>query len=661
MAIVKMQKLNIFGLNSDKEKILSHLQKLGAIEINDIHPDLIKKILGEDSYFEGKEDLDFDIAEIKFAIDFLTKYYTGKKPGLLESFIGDQEAVTKNEFENAKKLDYPSIINEVTELDKTITSCDSKIEKIKTELKELENWKNIDFRIEDITNLENYSFMVGTISKNEWTSFSKKINSLTAHYETYDKVEDKDKLVTIIYKNDEKTEKDISKIMSEYNFKAVDFIKKYKFSPKEEIANLSSELKKTEAKKKEAIENAKKLADKRKSLMCVYDKLSWKEDRLSTGQKAITTKYSFMLSAWARSQDVEPIKKELEKISKATEVEKIDPEKGEQPPVELHNGKFMRPFEAVTNIYGMPKYTELDPTGFLSIFFIIFLALCLTDAGYGIVMIILTYWMLKKVDLPDKRLVTLLNYGGWATLVIGALCGGWFGIEIASLQWPWLKNTLESMQIINPVENPLTMMGVALLLGIIQIWFGIFVKFYWKVKNKMTRDAVIDEGPWLLLIPSLMFFALVKTGVLSSSLTTVSTYLLYAILILTVLSKGREQKNILLKIPVGVLGLYDLVGYFSDTLSYSRLLALGLATGIIGFVINMIASLFKGVPVVGWLLFIVILVGGHTFNISINLLGSFIHSARLQYVEFFTKFMEGGGNKFNPFSQKNTYTKIKNN
>mgnify|MGYP000262271078 CR=1 FL=1 len=265
------------------------------------------------------------------------------------------------------------------------------------------------------------------------------------------------------------------------------------------------------------------------------------------------------------------VKKHLSNITKDFSILKVKPEKKETPPVDLENKKTIKPFEAVTNIYGMPKYSELDPTIFLAPFFILFLALCLTDAGYGIIMIILTWYILKKVDMPDKRLIKLLFYGGWITLIVGALTGGWFGIDLENLKWTALADKLKVMQIINPVENPLVMMGVALALGIVQVWFGIFVKFYWKIKKvKDIKGAYFDEGPWLLLFPAIILFILTQVGIFSS-LSQIAIIILYICLILVVISKGRTQKNPLLILPVGILGCLLYTSPSPRDLSTSRM------------------------------------------------------------------------------------------
>lgn len=663
MAIVPMQKINIIGLISEKAKLLEKLQKLSVAEIVEIEPKLLKTILGENVYFPGKEALEFDIAELKFAIDFLAKYDTGKKPGLLESFIGNTIKVSAEKFRSSQTMDYKNIVASVKEIDKNLLADKNELEKINLQIEQLRDWQPLDTPIADFQGLYGFNVLIGKMLITFWPQCEKNLNKISKQIiiESIEKIEEKDKKIIIIYPRNEEIGKDINKLLSECNFASADFLFAYSNCVKTEIINLTKTAAQIQNKLQQLRKQAIEIAKNRICLMCIYDRLNWEENLKETSAKTVDTQYVFVMSAWVRAYDLPEISNDLKMLSKNIGIIKVSPEKDEQPPVDLENKKFIQPFEAVTNIYGMPRYSEPDPSPFLALFFVIFLAFCLTDAGYGLIIIILTYLMLKKVDLPDTRLVKLLHYGGWFTLVIGALAGGWFGMQLETIRWQALSDFLIHLRIIDPVKSPLAMMGVALTIGIIHVWFGIFIRFYWKIKHNEARDAWIDDAPWLCLIILLIFFALAKAGVLTQSVSGIINILLYINLGIIIFSKSRQQKNIFLKIPVGILGLYDIIGYLSDTLSYSRLLALGLATGIIGLVVNMIADLFKGIPIIGWLIFIVILVGGHTFNLAINLLGGFIHASRLQFVEFFTKFMEGGGKRFAPLGRKNIYTRIKDN
>lgn len=175
------------------------------------------------------------------------------------------------------------------------------------------------------------------------------------------------------------------------------------------------------------------------------------------------------------------------------------------------------------------------------------------------------------------------------------------------------------------------------------------------------KEAILDGGTWTFTLTGIGFFIVASALNFSELATIIGKYWIYAGLVAIVLTQGRSKKGFIGKLLTGTISLYNLVGYLSDVLSYSRLLALGLATTIIGVAVNTISGIvLELIPYVGWIFMIAILIGGHLFNLLINTLGSFIHSGRLQFVEFFGKFLEGGGKDFKPFSKKTKFTLIKN-
>lgn len=663
MAIVKMQKISIISLNSEKNQIFDVLQKNNIIQIIEKNKkDTLNEVLKNINDLSENEDLEKTIDEIKYAIDFCDKYYIGKKPSMLQSFISDKTNVDFKEYLNFKNINFQKIIKQIKQIDENLVLAENKLSKNNSLLNQLKDYSWINIKIDKIKSLNNFSYTIGKIQAQHYQKFYTELDKkLKKIFLMQSKILAGERFVKfiLIYRNTDKNI--VENIIKNSSIEQADFLKNFSPSPKEIFETLKKENAQIINEKKQLIDRAQILSNNKINFMCLYDTYSWKFDNLKQKNNTSNSDYAFIITGWIPQNKILLLRKIISQITNSYEIiiEKIH--KNEEIPILLENPKYLKPFEAVTNIYGMPKYNEPDPTGYLAIFFIIFFGLCLTDAGYGLIIIIITSIVLKYVDLPDKRLVTLLNIGGWATLIIGSLTGGWFGIDINALNYKPLANILSSIRIIDPISNPIAIMGLALALGIIQVWYGIVVKFRWKLNSEKRKEAIYDDAPWILLIPALIFFALTKLGVLTNDLYFISLFFLIFSLILVVLSKSRNQKNIFLKIPVGILGLYDLIGYLSDTLSYSRLLALGLATGIIGLVVNMIASLFGKIPYIGWLIFIVILLGGHAFNIAINLLGAFIHSARLQYVEFFNKFLEGGGKRFDPFSRKNTYINIKNN
>ncbi len=430
-------------------------------------------------------------------------------------------------------------------------------------------------------------------------------------------------------------------------------IKKRKAEINQELANQEEEL--------------KVLAKKNEDLQIVHDYFVWERDKMYSEQKAYNTQYSFTLEGWVPLKNLKKINERLEKITNAFEIFEIEPAEGEQAPVAIKNKGLIGSFEAVTNIYGLPLPDEIDPTPFLAAFFIIFFGLCLTDAGYGIVLFVMCALALKFLKIPKgmKNLVRLLMFGGIVTFILGALFGGWFGMtpDQAPGFLTYINDAGEKAfrwQVINPTQEsgPLAFLILAAILGYVQVLFGIIVDGYWKIKHKKYLDALFDSFLWFYFLVIMGLFGLSKSGVFLADYAGTITYLVYFGVGALILTQGRKQKNIILKFLSGVLSLYGLVGYFADVLSYSRLMALGLGTGIIGFAFNTIGGLVGNIPYVGIIFAIIVILIGHTLNIAISTLGAFIHSSRLQFVEFFGKFMEGGGRAFKPLRKACKYILI---
>jgi V/A-type H+-transporting ATPase subunit I len=272
-------------------------------------------------------------------------------------------------------------------------------------------------------------------------------------------------------------------------------------------------------------------------------------------------------------------------------------------------------------------------------------------------------YAIRKFDIPwsQKKLFRLLALCGLSTVIFGAALGGWFG-NLYDILPPWLgffKQFRNALFLFDPIEDPLRMLTISLALGIIQVWFGIAVKMRATVKQSGWVAGLLDQGTWLFLLSALILMILASAGVVPKTLSPVATRLAQVGVLFVIAAQGRAARSWIAKPFLGLYGLYSIVGYFSDVLSYSRLLALGLATGVIANVVNQMALLVKPVPVIGPLLMLPILAGGHAFNFIINILGSFIHAGRLQFVEFFTKFFEGGGKAFRPFRRDNRYTVVR--
>ncbi len=357
---------------------------------------------------------------------------------------------------------------------------------------------------------------------------------------------------------------------------------------------------------------------------------------------------------WGYEKETEKLKKEIYPLENGIKLMEVAPNEGEEPRVALENHKLIKPFQYVTEIFGMPKAGEVDPTPYLALFFIIFFGVCLTDAGYGILLIVFTLLplMLLKKRLGDTKLLKLLFYGGISTLVIGVLFGSYFGSTAQTLQKiPFLYK----LKVIDPIEDTLLFMGLSFGVGYLQVGFAQIIKMISGRKSK-NKEMFLNGLAWLVFYIALILFVLAKIKV--PQLQFISTILIIGATLFLIIGESFGQKIFLKPLVGSIKVLQGLIGTMSDVLSYSRLVALGLSTAVIALIVNQIAFLLGGmVPYVGWILTILVLIGGHIFNLGINALGSFIHSGRLQFVEFFPKFLEGGGRRFNPIKPQLKYSR----
>jgi V/A-type H+-transporting ATPase subunit I len=295
-------------------------------------------------------------------------------------------------------------------------------------------------------------------------------------------------------------------------------------------------------------------------------------------------------------------------------------------------------------------------------FFFLFFGMCLGDAGYALVMASVL-WMLfkkyRKIPAGTRNFMNLFCAGAAATFLYGLVTGSFFGDFIDSFSFmSFLRPVKEALLVVDPMKNPMAILIISLLLGVVHLMFGLSVAAYDEFRKGNYADAVGGKVSWILFVVGLIFVGVGSSGILPPPLQKAGAGMAIVGTCLIFWYAGREEKNVFLKIGLGLYALYGSTSYLGDILSYSRLLALGLGSAVIGTVVNLLGNMIAGVPVVGWTLAIVIVVGGHAFSLAINLLGAFVHAMRLQYVEFFSKFYSGDGVGFNPLSFHTQYVDI---
>lgn len=657
MAIVKMNKISIIGLNNEKSLLIKDIMDLGVVEVSSqdsklTNPDWISYVKKDGNETEVL-NYDAKISKISEVLLSLEKYDTSKRP-----LFSTRKSITSTDFNqritNSTKTE--ENVTQVLELNKSLNELSSEENKTEASIMGLRPWVSYDVPL-DLSETKYTSIFTGVVPS------IVEVEKLAS--DLYEKTErcyfktigsDKDQhYISIICLTKEKD--DVYEILKQYGFNTVVF-KDLEGTAAENIVKYEKSLKEI-SEKKEIIEHSIiEFIPNKGEIQILHDHLVIERDKNKILGNMLKTDTTFYIDGWIPEISKEMVEQVLNNYQCWYEI--TQPEEGEEFPILLDNSSFVQPFESVTELYSLPAPTNIDPTAVMAPFYVLFFGMMLGDVGYGAIMSIACFMVLKKYDIEGslKKMLKNFFYCGLSTMFWGAMFGSWFGDGITAG-----ANVLFNVEFVirpiwlNPIEEPMTVLILSFVLGLIHLFAGMGMKAYMLIRDRQYLAAFYDVGLWyLFIIGPILWLAgdMIIPG--STGIGKWMTIISAAGLVLT---QGRGKKGIVSKLISGVLALYGITGYLSDVLSYSRLLALGLATGVISSVLSIIGSM-GGSGIIGKVLFIAVFSFGHVFNFAINGLGSFVHSARLQYVEFFGKFYEGGGDAFNPLMKKTKYIKIIN-
>ncbi len=668
MAVLQMQRISICAMKKNRKAILERLQELGAMEI-DIQ-------LEDDSAYKkmdisnSKATFEKQAQTADRALEILQEYVP-EKTGMLASLNG-KPLIDRELFNKAAKNhdNYLETAHRIVALDKQIAEQKANIQKTQIQMESLVPWMGLSVPL-SYTGTRKTSVLIGTIAGAQ--SLEALYSLLAKYAPDVDAVD-----VQVIYTDKDYTylavvclTKDVQVV--EEALRAGGFSK-----PAQSVNKVPAEYQKelqTEADTAERqIESLKKeigeYAGSRQDLRMVSDYCRIRAEKYEILGQLPQTENTFALSGYVPSYQADRVVKEFsERYDAVVETEAIKEE--EVPPVLLKNNAFSESVEGVLASFGLPGKGEMDPTFFTSVFYVFLFGLMLSDAAYGLIVALACGILLVKCPRMATNLrksIKLFFWCGISTLVWGIMFGGYFGdvVDVVSETFFGHKVTIPALWFV-PLNDPMRLLLYSMLFGVIHLFTGLALKGYMCIKDGRYMDFLCDCVLWFLLLvgligmllPTELFAGIAGQQIyFPEALKAAVKWMAIIGAVGIVLMSGRANKNFGVRIALGAYDLYGMTSWLSDVLSYSRLLALGLATGVIASVVNQMGSM-GGRSIIGVILFIVVFLIGHTFNIGINLLGAYVHTCRLQYVEFFGKFYEGGGKAFEPFTLKTKYVDIK--
>jgi V/A-type H+-transporting ATPase subunit I len=638
MAIVEMKKVFIIGMEREQEDILRYIQRFGRVEIAEIQPDgdPLGEATVETDFHAGLDRVQQQADRVGAAISFLAPY-SEKKGGLFAArpvkTLDEMRALAEDTGERMEWVrTVEGFTNALSDIRTRRLRCLNLIEQVTP-------WEGLDAPFSDIAPTAHVQMAAGTIPKDKWTAVDPDQMPELLHIEEVGQEKDLVCVFTAYFAGDQDSED----WLKEMGFSRGSFLG-LSGTASEHLNRYREELRALDEREASIKEQARQLAEKREQLQELFDALCMERDKRAAVARMRRTDRTFLLRGWLPAHLEKDFTAGLEKAAQDIYFWYESPGPDEDFPVLLDNPAMVRPFEMVTSLYSTPSPFGIDPNRVMAPFFFIFFGMMVSDAGYGVIMTLIgaiALWRLKPKGGLGK-IVGLRTLGGRSTVMWGAFYGGWFG--------DWNFGGTVGPILFNPMADPIKTLLVCFSLGLLHVFVGMGVKAYKSIKEGHVWDAVFDQGFWYVFLLGLIMLALPATA-------TVGKFMAIGGGLGLVLTQGRSQKGIIKKLLSGILSLYDTTGFLSDVLSYSRLFALGLATGVIASVMNQLAAMVGG-SVLGTIFQVLILLGGHTFNIAINILGAFVHAARLQYIEFFGKFFEGGGTAFSPLSIKTKYVEV---
>lgn len=649
MAIAKMNKVMLIAPTDKQNDLLDAIQELQSLEVTSLEQakELFTKnsIALQEADAEGMNALQQKFEGIHAAITFVEK--NQKQPSLIQKLKTPREQFALSELQKeVQNWDTDALVEHVESIRNTLRKKDDELKELREKEVLLRTWSALDFYPKDIFKHPYTKTKMGTIPQatdNAYLDGLKESELISVH-EVYHTREEIGLLVTYPRKAQQAAKEELAKA----HFSIVWYA--FEEAPSVELEkNLKAQQAVVDAKKKvlDDLQEEKDLLRKLQlSAEVTYNELQ--KEQAKNG--LVNGQHVFVLQGWLTTKAVDDVEVQLkEKLGEGEYVFlplEIAEEEYEEVPTVLENNAFLQPFENLTEMYGLPKYGELDPTPYTAPFYLVFFGMMAADLGYGALLWLGTFIMLKffHFDKGMNRNLKFFHLLSYPVMIWGIVFGSAFGADL-----PFQPLSLS--------KDLITIMILSIIFGVIQIMVGLSLGAYSNLKKKAYVDAYTSHLGWLAIITGIILYVLGSMVLNISWIATIGSSIAIiaavAIVVVTVLSSENKWGGL----ASGLYNLYGISGYVADVVSYTRLMALAVSGGSIASAFNMLVGFLP--PVARFTAGIFLIVALQGLNIFLSFLGAYVHGLRLQFVEFFGKFYDGGGRALKPFKTYEKYVDIK--
>ncbi|MFG6372579.1 MAG: V-type ATP synthase subunit I [Oscillospiraceae bacterium] len=661
MSIVKMKHLRALGLREGRGKLLRRLRSLGCVEIStpkSLPPewDFLSAPDGDElSHHLGEAD------ELSAALEVLRSRGIKDKGGLLVPLPQVAEETLFDESAYNQSL---VVARQINEANSALNAQQAKRSKLETQLRALEPWKELSVPL-DMTGTRRTDAMFVAVSlRLDRAEVKRRLDEATELYDLTWAGTDREfqYFMVLVHKS---AAQEVQAALLDLGCARLN-LRSWSGTAAENCLVLQRQLGELD---REAASLQKSIDDQAGSvfdLKVALDKAGQEVTLERAKARLLDTEYTFFLDGWFPAEREEAVKAALEEHGMAYDIADPTEEEYPQVPIQLKSNKLTDPFTVVTAMYSMPAYDGVDPNPFMAPFFILFFGFMMNDIGYGLLMALGTALFLAKArPKGDKgRMMSMFFMCGLSSIFWGSLTGSFFGDffpQLFKLIDPSLLGLLKPPigggdptwfwpALFNPVNNTIQVMIGSMALGVIQVFTGMAISMVEKLKRGEVLDAVSNELAWYCI---LIGATLAIGGPMAAPvLGTVGQVLLFGGLGLLLIGNLIRAKGLGGLVGFGGAIYNGVSGYFSDILSYLRLMALMMAGAIIAQVFNTLGAVFGLVP------FIIVALIGNVLNLVLNLLGCYVHTLRLQCLEFFGRFYKDGGKAFDPLAVHTNYVEV---